>query len=138
MAPTPSTASAAKPSRAPPPRPVPPSVAGPLYAAGIPIVEEAELERLCRAHDVTEVVFAYSDVTHAHVMHLAARALAAGAAFLLLGSQPPRLRSARPVVAVTAVRAGCRQRGSAVRMGRDSHRAARRIARVFHPMPYGD
>ncbi|MBF0252102.1 MAG: GTPase, partial [Alphaproteobacteria bacterium] len=38
----------------------PPSLAGPLYPGGIPIVEEAELETLLRAQRVDQVVFAYS------------------------------------------------------------------------------
>ena len=33
----------------------------------------AELEVLCRARSVDEVVFAYSDVPHEHVMHVASR-----------------------------------------------------------------
>ena len=37
--------------------------------------------------DVDLAVFAYSDVTHEHVMHLAARAVAAGAAFALAGAE---------------------------------------------------
>ncbi|HVR14297.1 MAG TPA: hypothetical protein VMS41_10975, partial [Gaiellaceae bacterium] len=59
-------------------------LAGELYPDGIPIRPEAELEELIREHNVDEVVFAYSDVTHEHVMHIASRALAAGASFRLL------------------------------------------------------
>ena len=70
----------------------PASLAGPRYAPdGIPIEDEADLEALCRRHRVTDVVFAYSDVSHAHVMHLASRALACGADFLLLGPQATML-----------------------------------------------
>ena len=65
----------------------PAALAGPRYPAGIPIVAEESLEQLCRSEHVDQVVFAYSDVPHAHVMHLASRALAAGADFLLLGPQ---------------------------------------------------
>jgi predicted GTPase len=43
---------------------------------------------------VDEVVFAYSDVPHAQVMHLASRALAAGADFTLLGPARTQLRLA--------------------------------------------
>ena len=68
----------------------PPELAGPLYPEGIPIVDEAELEALCRHYAVARVVFAYSDVPHAQVMHLASRALAAGADFELLGPAAPR------------------------------------------------
>ena len=63
----------------------PPALAGPLYPDGIPIFAEAELEAICRAHRVDQVVFAYSDVAHEQVMHLASRALAAGADFVLPG-----------------------------------------------------
>jgi predicted GTPase len=47
----------------------PPSLAGPLYPEGIPIVKEVELEALCRAHSIDEVVFAYGNIAHEHVMH---------------------------------------------------------------------
>src|ERR687883_1098623 len=59
----------------------PPELAGELYPDGIPIWPEADLERVISRYAVDEVVFAYSDVTHEHVMHLASRALAAGAAY---------------------------------------------------------
>src|ERR671930_525571 len=49
----------------------PPELAGELYPEGIPIWPEADLERAIARHAVDEVVFAYSDVTHEHVMHLA-------------------------------------------------------------------
>ena len=65
-------------------RSYPPELAGPLYPGGIPIVAEAELERVLAEKSVDLVVFAYSDVTHEHVMHMASRALAAGADFELL------------------------------------------------------
>src|SRR5919198_5720455 len=56
----------------------PPELAGPGYPAGIPIRPETELEKIV-GEGVDEVVFSYSDVTHEHVMHVASRALAAGA-----------------------------------------------------------
>src|SRR5919198_1780086 len=55
----------------------PPELAGSLYPEGIPIAPEDELEALIRRDSVDEVVFAYSDVTHEHVMHIGSRALAA-------------------------------------------------------------
>jgi predicted GTPase len=57
----------------------PASLAGVRYPAGIPIEDEADLAAICRREAVDRVVFAYSDVSHAAVMHLASRALAAGA-----------------------------------------------------------
>lgn len=62
-------------------RAYPPSLAGPNYPAGIPIVTEDRIDELCRAEHVDQVVFAYSDVPHQHVMHLASRVLATGADF---------------------------------------------------------
>jgi predicted GTPase len=56
----------------------PAALAGELYPEGIPIVPEADLERLCLEHQVETVVMAYSDLAHADVMHLGSRALAAG------------------------------------------------------------
>src|SRR5947209_15480173 len=55
----------------------PPELAGALYPEGIPIVPESELEDLIERQHVDEVVFAYSDVTHEHVMHVGSRAIAA-------------------------------------------------------------
>ena len=85
----------------------PPALAGPRYPGGIPIEDEADLEAICRRERVTQVVFAYSDVPHSHVMTLASRALALGADFTLLGPDRTMLRAPVPVVAVSAVRTGC-------------------------------
>src|SRR5215207_7202096 len=78
----------------------PAELAGELYPEGIPIRKESELADLIREHQIDEVVFAYSDVTHEHVMHIASRALAAGASFKLLSPHDTTLTSTRPVVAV--------------------------------------
>ena len=116
----------------------PPVLAGRLYADGIAIVDEAQLEALCRAHSVDEVVFAYSDVPHEQVMHLASRSLAVGADFALLGPRRTMLPSSLPVIAITAVRTGCGKSALARWL---SHRLRQRGLRVVvlrHPMPYGD
>src|SRR5512133_1154254 len=62
----------------------PAALAGPRYPEGIPIEPEETLEKLIAHHRADEVVFAYSDVLHEHVMHLASRAMAAGASFRLM------------------------------------------------------
>jgi predicted GTPase len=116
----------------------PPSVAGPLYPAGIPIEPEADLEALCRRSGVEEVVFAYSDVSHAHVMHVASRALACGADFALLGPERTMLASRRPVIAVSAVRTGCGKSQTARWIARRLRARGLRVAALRHPMPYGD
>lgn len=116
-----------------------PSVlAGRLYPDGIPIVPEDELEAVCRAHAVDDVVFAYSDLTHGQVMHLAARAAAAGAGFVLPGARATMLASHRPVIAVTAVRTGSGKSQLARFIGERLSSRGLRVAALRHPMPYGD
>ena len=116
----------------------PPSLAGRLYPRGIPILKEAELEGLCRAHSVDEVVFAYSDVPHEHVMHVASRALAVGADFTLLGPKRTMLHSSLPVIAITAVRTGCGKSAIARWLSLRLRQRGLRVAVLRHPMPYGD
>lgn len=116
----------------------PASLAGPHYPDGIPIVPEHELEALCRREQVDTVVFAYSDVSHAHVMHLASRALAAGCDFTLLGPQATMLGARKPVVAVSAVRTGCGKSQTARHLAQVLQARGLRVAAIRHPMPYGD
>jgi predicted GTPase len=113
-------------------------LAGPLYPDGIPIADEGELERICRDQAVDQVVFAYSDVAHEQVMHLASRSLAAGADFLLLGPKRTMLKAPLPVIAVTAVRTGCGKSVIARWLARRLRERGRRVAVLRHPMPYGD
>src|SRR5262249_21520916 len=84
----------------------PAELAGSLYPEGIPILPESALEEVVREHEIDEVVFAYSDVTHEHVMHIGSRVLAAGASYRLISPKLTMLRSTRPVVAICAVRTG--------------------------------
>jgi predicted GTPase len=116
----------------------PSSLAGRYYPGGIPIFEETELEHLCRTHGVDQVVFAYSDVPHEQVMHVASRALAAGADFILHGPKRTMLRSSLPVIAVTAVRTGCGKSAIARWISLRLRAAGRRVAILRHPMPYRD
>jgi predicted GTPase len=116
----------------------PAALAGVRYPDGIPIDDETALEALCLSREVDEVVFAYSDVPHEHVMHLASRALALGADFVLLGPQRTMLRSQRPVIAVSAVRTGCGKSQIARWLSRHLRDRGLRAAVLRHPMPYGD
>jgi len=116
----------------------PPELAGPHYPGGIPIVPEAELETVVRDLRVDEVVFAYSDVSHEHVMHVGSRVLAAGASYSLLSPALTMLESARPVVAVCAVRTGSGKSQTTRRVAEILREAGRRVAVLRHPMPYGD
>jgi predicted GTPase len=116
----------------------PPSLAGPLYREGVPILAEAGWERLIGELAVDEVVFAYSDVSHEEVMHHASRAVAAGADFRLLGAASTMLRSRRPVVSVCAVRTGAGKSPVSRHLARLLRERGLRVAVIRHPMPYGD
>src|SRR3954471_3611608 len=74
----------------------PAELAGEGYPDGIPIRAEEELTDLIRSEEVDDVVFAYSDVTHEHVMHIGSIALAAGADSRLLGARAPETRLSEP------------------------------------------
>src|SRR3954463_15169733 len=116
----------------------PAKLAGELYPEGIPILPESALEELIREHEIDEVVFAYSDVTHEHVMHIGSRALAAGAAYHLIAPPGPKLESTKPSVAICAVRTGSGKSQTTRHVARLFRESGRRVAVLRHPMPYGD
>jgi predicted GTPase len=113
-------------------------LAGFLYPDGIPIVAETELESLCRRERIDTVVFAYSDLTHGEVMHLASRAMVAGADFLLLGPERTMLTAQVPVIAISAVRTGCGKSQTTRWLSKLLREKGLRVAVIRHPMPYGD
>jgi predicted GTPase len=116
----------------------PAELAGSLYPDGIPILPESALEQLIREHEIDEVVFAYSDVTHEHVMHIGSRALAAGASFELIAPRQTMLASSKPTVAICAVRTGSGKSQTTRRVAELLRDAGKRVAVLRHPMPYGD
>ncbi len=119
-------------------RTYPASVAGKLYPNGIPIYPEAKLGELIDSYQVTDVYFAYSDVSGPYVMGLASLAQARGASFHLLGPRDTMIRSTRPVVAVVADRTGA-GKSTISRMVADILlKMGLKPVVVRHPMPYGD
>ncbi|MGE5130706.1 MAG: GTPase [Sphingomonadaceae bacterium] len=116
----------------------PPSLAGPLYPQGIPIVPEERFEARVSTDGVDLVVLAYSDLAHVEVMHRASRALAAGADFALLGPTSTMLRARVPVIAVTAVRTGAGKSPVARWLAARLRARGLRVGVLRHPMPYGD
>jgi predicted GTPase len=116
----------------------PAELAGEGYPDGIPIRAEEELADLIRSEEVDDVVFAYSDVTHEHVMHIGSIALAAGADFRLMGPRSTELRSSKPVVAICAVRTGSGKSQTTRHVAAVLRGAGKRVAVLRHPMPYGD
>ena len=118
----------------------PPALSGPLYPEGIPIYPEAELEQLIVRHEIDDVVFSYSDVSHETVMHLASRVLVAGAGFRLLNPRRTMLASSKPIISVGAVRTGSGKSQTSRRILDilQGELGYQRVVAVRHPMPYGN
>jgi predicted GTPase len=116
----------------------PAELAGEGYPAGIPILAEDELADIVRREEIDDVVFAYSDVTHEHVMHIGSIAMAAGADFRLMGPRSTELRASKPVVAICAVRTGSGKSQTTRHVASVLRGAGKSVAVLRHPMPYGD
>ncbi|MEZ4591668.1 MAG: cyclic 2,3-diphosphoglycerate synthase [Chloroflexota bacterium] len=118
----------------------PPELAGPLYPHGIPIYPENQLEALIQEHQIDDVYFSYSDVSHETVMHIASRVLAAGAGFRLMNPRLTMLKSSKPIVSICAVRTGCgkSQTSRYVLDVLQKQLGYKNVVAVRHPMPYGD
>lgn len=116
----------------------PPALAGELYPRGIPIRPEDHLTPLIRDHHVDIVVFAYSDVTHEHVMHKASTVLAAGADFWLQGAESTMLKSNKKVISVCATRTGCGKSQTSRHITKILKTLGKRVVAVRHAMPYGN
>lgn len=119
-------------------RSYPPELAGSMYPKGIPIFPEEELPKLIKEHNVDQVIFAYSDVSHEYVMHKASVVLANGADFRLMGPKTTMLESKVPVVSVCAVRTGSGKSQTSRQVARILKSKGLRLAAIRHPMPYGD
>ena len=119
-------------------RAYPPELAGSLYPEGIPIFPEDQLVDLIQQHDIDQVVFAYSDVSHEYVMHKASVVLAAGADFRLMGTKRTMVESRKPVVAVCAVRTGAGKSQTTRYVCDALQEMGHKVVAIRHPMPYGD
>jgi len=116
----------------------PAELAGSLYPDGIPILEEDRMEEIIRDEHVDVVVFAYSDVPYATLMHLASRAAAVNADFWLLGAERTQLVAKVPVVSICAVRTGCGKSPVSRRIATELRKQGWHPVAIRHPMPYGD
>jgi predicted GTPase len=115
----------------------PPKLCGKRYRKGIPVYDEGLLTELIRKHDVDDVYFSYSDVSHEHVMHVASKALSAGASFHLLGPKDTMIRAKKPVIAVVATRTGSGKSTISRYVASIIKYCGKRPIIVRHPMPYG-
>ncbi len=116
----------------------PPVLAGKLYPKGIPIYPEQELPMLIKNQHVEQVIFAYSDLAHVDVMHLASWVNAAGADFRLMGLNTTMLKSKKPVVSICAVRTGSGKSQTSRRVVQILTQKGLKVVVIRHPMPYGD
>jgi len=116
----------------------PAELAGKLYPDGIPILEENRMEEIIQDEGVDVAVFAYSDISYPTLMHLASRAVAAGADFQLLAAARTQLVSKVPVISVCAVRTGCGKSPVSRRIAAELRNQGWHPVVIRHPMPYGD
>jgi predicted GTPase len=116
----------------------PAELAGPLYPSGIPIFEEKDLERLIAEQGIDVAVFAYSDVAHPTVMHLASRTVAAGADFWFLGTEHTQVKAQVPLISICAVRTGCGKSPVSRLVASQLRHLGWKPVVIRHPMPYGD
>ncbi|MCL2446525.1 MAG: cyclic 2,3-diphosphoglycerate synthase [Oscillospiraceae bacterium] len=119
-------------------RKYPAALAGELYPQGIPIYDQADLEKLIVELNADECVFAYSDVPYASVMGIGAQVNAAGADFTLLGWKNTMIKSTKPVIAIGAVRTGCGKSQTTRRVAEALMAKGLKVIAIRHPMPYGD
>ncbi len=119
-------------------RKYPPKLAGKLYPRGIPIYPENELLSLIAGKRIDEVLFSYSDVNYNYVMSKAAQVIACGAHFKLAGGFPTMLKSAKPVIAICAVRTGSGKSQTTRKVCEILKGMGLKAVVVRHPMPYGD
>jgi predicted GTPase len=119
-------------------RKFPKSLAGPGYDEDIPIYDESELPRLIKQLDIDFVFFAYSDISHADLMHKSSAVQAAGASFVMTGPGHTQLRSDKPVVSITATRTGAGKSPLTQFLARYLTDQGKQVAVIRHPMPYGN
>jgi predicted GTPase len=116
----------------------PPELAGSLYPDGVPIIPEEELEQVVREHDVDEVWFSYSDVSHNYVMNKASQVIAWGPQFTVCSARRTMLDCPKPTIAITAVRTGVGKSQTTRYVSRILKALGKRVVAIRHPMPYGD
>ncbi len=114
-----------------------PDIDGRKYK-GIPIYPEDKIVDLIKKKKVSEVFFSYSDISYVDLMEKSAIVMAAGASFTFLGKNQTMLDSAKPVIAVTAVRTGCGKSVVSQKIADFFSQKGLNVGIVRHPMPYGD
>ena len=117
-------------------RKYPKELAGKLYPEGISIYPEEDLTKLIKEKNIDRVVFAYSDIPNTYVMNKAATVNAAGADFVLMGTNTTQIKSSKPVISVCAVRTGCGKSQVSRSIFEMLRKKGYKVASIRHPMPY--
>lgn len=117
-------------------RKYPSELSGELYPDGISIYPEGELPDLIQDKEIDEVVFSYSDIPNSYVMEKSAIVNAAGADFVLMGTEKTMLKSTKPVIAVCAVRTGSGKSQVSRKLFQIIKNKGFKVASIRHPMPY--
>jgi predicted GTPase len=119
-------------------RKYPAELSGDLYPEGIPVYPEEKLTELIREKEVKTCIFSYSDLPYQKVMNIGAVVNAAGASFMLLGTNATMIKSSKPVISVCAVRTGCGKSQTSRRIIEELMARGLKVVAIRHPMPYGN
>jgi len=116
----------------------PPSLAGPYYPEGIPIVGYDALEDIAKKYGVEEAILAYSDLLYDELGYVLSRVVALGLSFRILGPLETMLESSKPVIAVLGVKTGVGKSTVSREVALELRSRGFKVGIVRHPMPYGD
>ncbi|MEM3345926.1 MAG: cyclic 2,3-diphosphoglycerate synthase [Desulfurococcaceae archaeon] len=116
----------------------PPSLAGPYYPDGIPIVSLEIVDEIVKQYAVEEAVLAYSDLTYDELGHILSRLVALGLSFRIIGPNETMIEASKPVIAVLGVKTGVGKSTVSREVAQELRRRGLRVGIVRHPMPYGD
>jgi len=119
-------------------RKYPPVLSVENYPNGIPIYSEEDLHMLIKEHEVSQVIFSYSDISHSELMHKASSVLAGGADFRFMGPENTMIVADVPVISVCAVRTGVGKSQTTRKVCKLLKEMGRKVVAIRHPMPYGD
>lgn len=119
-------------------RKYPKELAGKLYPNGIPIYDEKELSDIIKKDKIDIVVFSYSDIPHVVLMNKASKVMAAGADFMMMGTESTWLKSKKPIISVCAIRTGCGKSQTTRKVAKILQDAGKKVVAIRHPMPYGN
>ncbi|MEM4757337.1 MAG: cyclic 2,3-diphosphoglycerate synthase [Desulfurococcaceae archaeon] len=116
----------------------PPSLAGPGYPEGIPILGLKYLDTIVKTYGVEEAILAFSDLTYQELGQLISKLMSLGLTFKILGPAETMLESVKPVIAVTGVKTGSGKSSVSREIALELSKRGLKTGIVRHPMPYGD